>query len=129
MEVIDGLCIDYDILIDYLRGVERARGFLLAQSQRVVLCVSIINVVELYAGRETRELRTRRHVDAFVENFAVLDLTLPIAKLVGQLRRDYQKPFADMIVAASALSHRLPLATKNLKHFQAIQGLRLVSPY
>lgn len=129
MERIDGYCIDSDILIDYLRGLRVARDFLFETSRETALSISIISVVEVYAGKETREPRKRILIDEFLQNFDILGLELNIAKYAGELRRDYQKPFADMIVAASALYYKLRLVTKNIKHFEGIGGLTLLCPY
>lgn len=129
MERIGGYCIDSDILIDYLRGLEAARGFLLKTSREAPLSISIISVVEIYAGEETSDQKKRILIDEFLQNFDILGLDLDIARYAGALRRDYQKPFADMIVAATALYHDLTLVTKNTKHFQTIEGLTLLRPY
>ena len=32
---------------------------------------------------------------------------------------------ADALIAATALQHRLSLATSNVKHFKAVKGLKL----
>jgi len=36
---------------------------------------------------------------------------------------------ADALIAATALGHDLPLATRNLQHFTPIEGLRVEKPY
>ncbi len=129
MERIAGLCIDTDILIDYLRGLEGARIFLLEVSKTKTLSISVISVVEIYSGSETKNLQKKKMIDLFLQNFYVIPVNMEIARLAGELRRDYQRPFADMIVAASALSQGLKLVTKNTKHFQAIEMLELKRPY
>jgi tRNA(fMet)-specific endonuclease VapC len=129
MADVTGYCVDSDILIDYLRGLEAARTFLLEASQEAALYISIVSVIELYAGRETKTAHKRKRVDEFLSNFEVLDLTFPIAQRAGTFRRDYQQPFADMIVAATASEHGFPLVTRNTKHFHGIKALKLVEPY
>ena len=39
-----GYCIDSDILIDYLRGQNKAREFLLSASKEQVLWISIVGI-------------------------------------------------------------------------------------
>lgn len=46
----DRYCIDSDILIDYLRGISRAKVFL-AKAPRP-LHISIVAVIEIFSGRE-----------------------------------------------------------------------------
>lgn len=129
MERISGYCIDSDILIDYLRGEDIARDFLVKASKKTQLWISIISVVELYSGRETRNKKKRDSINQFLSKFYLIDLTLPTAQHAGELRRDYSKPFADMIVAATAMAHNLTLVTRNIKHFHEIKGLKVMQPY
>ena len=84
MEIMKGLLIDSDIVIDYLRGLN---------------------------------------------NFQISLVTPSIAKLAGELRRDYSRPFADMLVASSALLYNFILATRNAKHFKDITDLKILRPY
>lgn len=129
MESIRGYCVDSDVLIDYLRGMEAARGFLLESSRELNLYISIISIVELYSGSGTKDHIKKESLNQFLSNFRTIELTQPIAVLAGELRRDFQKPFADSIIAASAISLGLSLVTKNTKHFKDISGLRLSVPY
>ena len=132
MEDIRGYCIDSDILIDYLRGIEYARVFLSDTGVQSTLFISTVSVVELYAGKETRNQEKRERLELFLGNFEIIPLNGIIARTAGALRRDYQKPFADMIIAASAIEYKLYLATRNIKHFQLLEkgtGLKLVKPY
>ena len=129
MERIGGFCVDTDILIDYLRGLENARIFLLEASKTTVLSISVISVVEIYSGAETKNLQKKKMIDLFLQNFRIIPVSIEVARFAGELRRDYRRPFADMIVAATALTHGLELVTKNTKHFRAIQMLELSRPY
>src|SRR3990167_6900138 len=99
-----GYCVDSDILIDYLRGQNKAREFLLSASKEQALWISIVSVVEIFSGKET-------------------------AKRAGELRRDYGRPFADMIIAASVLEFDLSLVTRNAKHFDKLKDLNTTKPY
>ncbi len=132
MERIVGYCIDSDVLIDYLRGVEKARSFLLQAGEVGILYISVVSIVELYAGKEMREEGKRQRIERFMENFVAIPLSESIARRAGMLRRDYHKPFADMIIAASAREYHLPLVTRNIKHFQIPaerEGIKLLLPY
>ena len=129
MEELKTYCIDSDILIDYLRGFEEARRFLIRASRETILLISIVSVVEIYAGKDTRDIEKKRLIDEFFGNFQIIDLSFPVAKRAGELRRDLQKPFADMIIAASSLESNAILVTKNNKHFQGINRLKVLRPY
>ena len=44
------ILIDTDILIDFLRGKEKAREFLLSVEEENTLYCSVITIAEIYAG-------------------------------------------------------------------------------
>jgi len=124
-----GYCIDSDILIDYLRGQSKARDFLLTSSKEKVLWISIVSVVEIYSGKETKDAKKRAQIEAFLSNFNIMGLSYEIAKRAGELRRDYARPFADMIIAAGVLELDLVLITRNIRHFDELEDLNVIKPY
>jgi len=120
-------CLDTDILIDYLRGQEMARDFLL-DGQHLYI-ISTITVAEIYSGKETKHDEKQKRIEEFLQNFFIIPVTIQIAQRAGELRRDYNQPFADMIVAATALQNNMPLVTRNIKHYKEISSIVLIKPY
>jgi predicted nucleic acid-binding protein len=132
VESIKPYCIDSDVLIDHLRGFEPAGNFLLEASKQTTLYISVVSIVELYAGQGIREAEKRAQLDEFLKGFVGILLDGTIAQYAGALQREYRQPFADSIIAASAIQYNLRLVTRNTKHFQDVakgEGLELVSPY
>lgn len=129
MARLNAYCIDSDILIDYLRGIEKSRTFLVNSSNESRLYISVVSVVEIYAGKETENALKRQHISKFLQSFNILILEANIAAYAGQLRRDYQRPFADMIIAATAVHYQISLVTRNTKHFKDIKHLKVFQPY
>ena len=125
MEKITGYCVDTDILIDYLRGFSNARDFFLTSNRTIEMSISTVSIVEIYAGKDTLDAQKKSAMDLFLKNFQTITLDEEIAKLAGELRRDYKLPFADMIVAASAITNNLRLVTRNTKHFVNIKNLEI----
>ena len=119
-EITRGYCIDSAILIDYRRGIEDARTFLSQASKDTTLYISVVSIVELYAGEETKQEEKRTHIERFLKDFVVIPLHESLAQIAGEFRRDYDKPFADMIIAANAHAYHLRLATRNITHFEAL---------
>ena len=115
---------DTDILIDYLRGHEKAVAFIKARMDRIVL--STIVVAELYAGIERHE--EKEAIDALVEVFPVLPITLDLAKEGGRLKRQYQKSHGiglmDALIAATVAAGNAELKTLNVKHYPMFKGLK-----
>ena len=121
--------IDSDVLIEYLRGIKKAYNFLLKENFKGKLWISVINVMEIYSGRDTKSPKKERIINEFLNSFKIIPINKEIAIKAGKIRRDYQKPFADAIVAASALAYNLFLVTRNKKHFAKIENLKVISPY
>lgn len=127
MEKVKRFFIDSDILIDFLRGFKGTRDFLLRLKSEGKLLISVINVAEIYSGKEIRDEKRRKVIDEFISEFDIISLDEDLAKLAGEIRANYQLPFADAIVAATAIKMESILVTKNIKHFSKIKDLELKS--
>ena len=122
------MIVDSDILIWYLRGNQRAKSFLesLSFADRQL---SILSVMELYQGaRNKKELTEIRRF--WINHFSeVCPIREEISSLAADLIYDHALPSGlrsgDAIIAATALFHKVPLATANVKHFRSISGLQI----
>jgi len=78
------------------------------------------------------EKRRREFSDTIFRNLIVHPLTLEIAQLAGRIEGQQAAkgvviPFADLLIAATAIYLGFDVATHNLRHFQLIPGLNVVS--
>jgi hypothetical protein len=117
------MLLDTDVLIDFLRGYEKAVSFVNANSSRIIL--SSVVVAELYAGvKGDAEQAT---LERFISLFRVIPVDSEIAKTGGLYKRDFSKShgvgLADAILAATAESENAELVTLNTKHYPMIPGL------
>jgi tRNA(fMet)-specific endonuclease VapC len=110
------LLVDTDVLIDHLRGTRR-----LPDVER--LGVSVVSRCELFAGTDEPQ-RLRRFLWPMIE----LAVDGAIAELAGITRRRTGIATPDALIAATALAHRIPLMTRNRRHFDRVDGLRVISP-
>lgn len=120
----NAILVDTDVMIDFLRGHEKAIAFIEKFSPYIIL--SPIVVAELYAGvKGTDELSV---LDNFVSLFLVVPINFEIAKTGGLYKRDYGKShgvgLADAILAATADKENAELKTLNVKHYPMIKGLK-----
>ncbi len=119
----NSILLDTDVLVDFLRGHEKAVAFVKKFSSRIIL--SPIVIAELYAGVKGDTERTV--LDNFVSLFRVVPLNAEIAKIGGLYRRDYGKShgvgLADAILAATAEAEGAELRTLNVKHYPMFSGL------
>ena len=121
--------IDSDILIDNLRGYEPARSYLKPfETGEARGHISIITVAELSAGQMASEDEEER-VKRLLSIFDIIDVDFAMAWRAGELRRTYKSRIADAVIAATALSKDLTLMTRNVSHFEPIDGLRVEKPY
>lgn len=122
-----GTLIDTDILIDFLRGHEAARDFVVQLPEQAY--ISAITVAELYVG--VRNGKERAALTEFLDTLETLPLDAETAAEGGLLRRDYGPSHGvglnDALIAATSLKHKLELATLNRKHYPMVQALRI--PY
>ena len=114
---------DTDVLVDFLRGFDKAVAFVNAHAHRIIL--SSIVVAELYAGvKGDTELRV---LENFVSLFRIVPVSMEIAKAGGLYKRDYGKShgvgLADAILAATAEMEDAELKTLNTKHYPMLKGL------
>ncbi|MFQ5741696.1 MAG: type II toxin-antitoxin system VapC family toxin [Acidobacteriota bacterium] len=124
---------DTTFLIDLEREYSRdrpggARAFLQLH-QDTPLSISIITVYEFAEGFLPAQEQACRHA---LSRYNILQLTTEIAWKAGQISRQLRTSGQrlgdnDILIAATALRHRLPLVTKNLRHFERIPGLSLTA--
>jgi len=117
---------DTDVLIWYFRGHARAAATIRDAALRQV---SVIGVMELYAGARNRQELAQIKA-------ALRDLefeTIPLDPEIGERAAGLMETLslgaglmpADALIAATALEIRQPLITANRKHFAIIPGLSL----
>ena len=118
------ILLDTDVLVDFLRGHNKAVAFVNAHSDQIIL--SSIVVAELYAGVKGDAEQVA--LEDFVSLFRVVPVDAAIAKTGGLHKRDYGKShgvgLADAILAATAAVENAELKTLNTKHYPMLKGLR-----
>ena len=118
------MLLDTCIVIDVLRGREAAVAFVNGLPE--VPSLSAITATELIAG--ARNARERRQIERLLEVYTVHDIGLEIASLAGDYLRQYGQSHGvdpiDALIAATAKTANLELATLNLKHFPMFKGLK-----
>jgi predicted nucleic acid-binding protein len=120
---------DTDVLIAYLRGYPQAVELLKAlAAQGFDFLISPVTIIEIEAGiRDTEKEKTYELLDIF----EVCDVDRSIAHSAGSSLRKYRKKgvtlgLADVIIAATALTHHLTLVTYNTNHYP-MSNLQILS--
>jgi len=116
--------LDTCIVIDVLRGRDAAFDFVLSLEDAPAL--SAVTVTELVAG--CRNVKERREIDRLLSHYVIHDINRDIAGLAGDYVRQYGPSHGtdpiDALIAATAKTMSLPLATLNVKHFPMLAGLK-----
>ena len=120
------LLIDSDVLIWVARGNTSAIKKLQASPN---WRISAVSYMELAQGcRDKAELKAIQKAFLY-EAGDVLAITQPISDLACTLVEKYALShsvhLADALIAATAMTHVMPLLTGNSKHFSAIKGLEI----
>ena len=118
------ILLDTDVIVDFLRGHEKAVEFINKYNARIIL--SSIVVAELYAGVRGDEEQTI--LKDFVSLFRIVPVSAEIGRTGGLYRRDFGKShgisLADAILAATAEAENAELRTLNTKHYPMFISLR-----
>lgn len=119
--------LDTDIIIDFTRRANTTLRdlFTLADQKKIRLFIPAVVVAELMAGRETLKEDKLRDLRLFFQKLEFIILDYDLSEKAGFLVRDNRGlGLADAIVAAAALSLNAKLATRNIKDFDIIKGLK-----
>lgn len=86
--------------------------------------ISIINKIELLGF-----LLVTSEIIEFIDSANVINLTEDIANQTIDLRKKRKIRLPDAIIAATALTYKLTLISRNSKDFDGIDGLDFLNPY
>lgn len=123
------VCLDTSILIDYYRKTDKQNSFFFQLTQTYQLfAVSVITEYEIMIGSS--------HIQdifwlSFFDKVTILPFTREANKVAVEIFRQLKSgnkliEIADILIAATALSNSLKLATLNKNHFDRIQGIAFI---
>lgn len=130
MEII---CLDTNVLIAHKRAKksDKDQTFLFKLSKEFNrFAVSCVTVYELLRGDNQDE---DIYWKTMFSNMLVLDFDINCAEHAAKIYQNLKKrglliEAEDSLIAATALSHQMKLATTNVKHFARIEELTLIIP-
>lgn len=125
------LCLDTSVLIAFLKGREPAAAAVVQAVQTRVCYVTAITVYELLFGlvRAQKSIGEEDLLDALM----VVPLDEAAARRAAilhdqLLRRNEEIGIKDILIAATCLTHSLPILTLNVRHFTRVPELDVLSP-
>ncbi|MCC6792654.1 MAG: type II toxin-antitoxin system VapC family toxin [Thermomicrobiales bacterium] len=125
--------IDSDVIVSHLNG-KTAMIDLIERLLESGIAISLMSYAEIYEGIlwHYRPSNLERPFLEFLRWARVLGfdeaMMKQFAAIRGGLRRGGMPlPDADLLIATTAMHYDLTLVTRNLKHFDRIEGLQLFS--
>lgn len=120
------ILVDSDVLIEHLRGNEQALAWLVRTRQSSgPLAISVVSLTEVAGGMRSPE---RREVMRLLGSMHRFEVTEQVAWRASTLMREYRRSHSgiglgDYLIAATALTEGLELATLNVRHYPMFEGL------
>lgn len=118
------MLVDTDVLIWHLRGHPQAARRLDQLGPLTLSAVSYLEVLqgmrnkaELLAVKKMLERRSARLLPVTEA------ITLRATELMESLTLSHGLQMGDALIAATAIEHRMPVLTANVKHFSAVASL------
>jgi predicted nucleic acid-binding protein len=120
------ILVDSDVLIEHLRGSTAARDWLVqARESAGPLAISVVSLTEIAGGMRSPE---RREVVRLLGSMQRFEVSERVAWRAAALMREYRRSYSgigpgDYLIAATALTEGLELATLNTRHYPMLPGL------
>lgn len=118
-----------DTVTQFLRRITALTG----DQEAALSAIGLTQLVQGVYRARTAEVRARRRsfVHELLQDIEVYPYTRDEAFLAGKLNGEQQGqgitiPFADLLIGATALTHRYSVLTVNLRHFRLIPGLSVI---
>lgn len=108
------LLVDTDLFVDHLRGATELKA------GRHRLHYSVITRAELFAGTSATRVVTQ-----LLGPLREVPVDRAIAERAGRIRRETGIRLADALIAATALEHKLGIASRNKRDFERVRGIRV----
>lgn len=121
--------IDTSILIDFYRKTDKSNSvWLKLVEEGYLFSISTITKYEIYSGATQNQLA---FWDKVLQAIAVLpfdELSVDTAVKINERLKKKRKQIdiADLFIAATAVAHKLPIATLNRKHFERVDELLII---
>jgi predicted nucleic acid-binding protein len=123
------ILIDTDIFTDALKGVKSAKE--LFRTKEIERYCSILSKKELLSKGGLKDSERKKILNLLAQ-VRVLRIDDDIHRKFFSLTKKYgdrEDLFVDYVIAATAWSKKLPLLTRNRKHFDRIQEITLAPAY
>ena len=136
LESITRVCLDTDVLIDYLRkpSPEIKRIIECILEKKLNACITSINAFEIWFGAylAPEKAQLARCTEEFLGQMEVVDFDYASAMEAGRVLADLRKrgepiEIRDLFVGCICKVSGMSLITRNMKHYKRIRGLKVLT--
>ena len=122
------IVVDTDVLIDFMFGKGPGDEMLQSVLGREDLHTTAVTFYEFLVGNAPPRLDSR--IRGVLENLVVLPLDERSARCAADVRRNLRREhhdigMADCLIVGTVLTHGGILMTRNFRHFNLVEGLRI----
>jgi len=137
MESLVRICLDTDVLIDYMRKPSEAIKHIMkdALEGKVSICTTSVNTFEVLLGAHLapKQMELIEETKDFLEQLEVVNFdyetSVEASHLMANLRKHGQViEIRDLFVGCVCKVNGMPLITRNLKHYKRINRLKVLTP-
>lgn len=120
------LLVDTNVLIDFSKGHSQLLGkYLTAEEWQ--LAINPVIVAEFLNDKWLINRTKQKKAEEFISLFKCVGINKEEGIKTGELIRSGQVDYlGDALIAASCLVGKMPLLTRNQKHFKKVKGLKLL---
>ncbi|MEA3447138.1 MAG: type II toxin-antitoxin system VapC family toxin [Bacteroidota bacterium] len=122
------ICLDTSILVEYFRKKDKNKSFLIELTFKYKFAISVITKLEILNGSNQEQ---QTFWDKLFNKLQIIPLgekeVEEASKIIKKLRSENKIiELADVLIGATAKTHKLKIATLNIKHFKQIDKLEIV---
>ncbi|MEM2936444.1 MAG: type II toxin-antitoxin system VapC family toxin [Candidatus Bathyarchaeia archaeon] len=135
LEALKSICVDTDILVDYLRGREPGKTTFDNWRKKAEIYITSVTMFELLLGAHLSSKRQERvnEVQSLLDQCGLLlfdrDSAEKAAEKGAELRlKGHTIDIRDLLNASICLSRKMPILTKNKAHYERVNGLTISTP-
>ena len=133
MEKMENICLDTDVLVDFLRNKKEAIAYIEANEFSNILATTYVNLFELYYGAMLSNSveQNLAALEKIQKRLTILNLSKESVKIAGKMLAELEKKgntidFRDLLIGTTALAQGFSIKTYNIKHFSKIKELNVI---
>ena len=129
----DKICLDTDFLVNFLRNNKEEVEFVKKNELDKDLATTYINLFELYHGayKSSEKQNNLKAISALINRITILNFSDESVKRAGEILAKLEIQgklieFRDLFIGTIAVVNNYAIKTRNVKHFNRIEGLTIL---